>query len=141
MERLPGLIFFGIGLVMLAVALVIGGLAISFRMGAERVTGTVSEVELRHYSDGNSYCPIVQYNTRLGQTYSHNSDVCSWPPSFEVGQLVTIYYDPANPSNSQLDSFMGVWFIPALFTFMGGVFGTIGYFFLFPNVLRQIFKK
>jgi hypothetical protein len=127
MERLPGLIFFGMGLVMLAIALIVGGLAISFRMGAERVTGTVSEVELRHYSDGNSY--------------SHHSDVCSWPPSFEVGQPVTIYYDPANPSNSQLDSFMGVWFIPALFTFMGGVFGTIGYFFLFPNVLRQIFKK
>lgn len=141
MERLPGMIFFGIGLAMLAVALIVGGLAISFRMGADMATGTVSENELRHYSDGNSYCPIVDFTTRLGQTYSHHSDVCSWPPSFEVGQKVTIYYDPANPNNSQLDSFLGVWFIPVLFTFMGLVFGGIGYFILFPNLLAQFFKK
>jgi hypothetical protein len=135
------MIFFAIGLAMLAVALVVGGLAVSFRMGAERVTGTVIENELRHYSDGNSYCPIVQFNTRLGQSYTHRSDVCSWPPSFDVGQQVTIYYDPASPNNSQLDSFMGVWFIPALFTFMGAIFGGVGYFILFPNMLGQIFKK
>jgi hypothetical protein len=108
-----GWIFFGIGLALLAIALIAAGLAISFRMGAEKVNGTVIENELRHYSDGNSYCPVVRFTTRLGQPYTHFSDVCSWPPSFEVGQQVTIYYDPKNPNSSQLDSFLGVWFIPA----------------------------
>lgn len=141
MERLPGMIFFGIGLALLAVALVVGGMAISFRMGAERVTGTVSEVELRHYSDGNSYCPIISFTTRLGQSYTHRSDVCSWPPSFERGDEAIIYYDPANPNRSQLDSFLGVWFIPVLFGFMGLIFGGVGYFILFPNFVAQFFKK
>jgi hypothetical protein len=141
MERLPGMIFFGIGLALLAVALVLTGLAVSFRLNAERVTATVIENELRHYSDGNSYCPILSFTTRLGQTYTHRSDVCSWPPSFENGDKATIYYDPNNPNNSQLDSFLGVWFVPVLFTFMGLIFGGVGYFILFPNLLATLFKK
>lgn len=139
--RTTGIIFFGAGIAMLAIAFVVGGLAISFRVNGEKATGTVSEVELRHYADGNSYCPVIRFNARHGGTYTHYSDVCSWPPSFEVGQKVTIYYDPADPTRSQLDDLMGVWFIPALMSFMGLIFGGVGFFLLFPNVITNLTKR
>ncbi|MEX2160601.1 MAG: DUF3592 domain-containing protein [Anaerolineales bacterium] len=139
--RTFGLVFFGLGLVFLGLAIAIWASGAVFRLQAERVTGTVVEVELRHYADGNSYCPVVRFTTRDRQIFTHYSDICSWPASYEQGQQVGMYYDPDDPQQVQLDDFFGIWFLPLLFGFMGLVFGPIGYFALFPAVLTRLFPK
>lgn len=139
--RTFGWIFFSLGMLFLAIAAGAWLFGAIFRMQAEQATGTVIDVPVRHYADGNAYCPVVRFRARQGGTYTHYSDICSWPPSYEVGQEVRIYYDPQNPERVQMEDFFGTWFIPLLFGFMGLVFGSIGYFTLFPNLLSKYLTK
>jgi hypothetical protein len=136
-----GWTFFGLGVVLLAAALLIWAFGAAFRLNALQTTGTVVEVELRHFSDGNAYCPVVRYTTSSGRDYTHYSNICSWPASYQQGQDVRVYYDPQDPGHVQLNDFFGIWFLPLLFGFMGLVFAPIGFFALFPNVIASWRKR
>lgn len=130
--RTFGWVFFGLGVLFLGIAIIIWAWGAAFRIGAVEVTGRVSEVILSPRSDGNVYCPAVRYTTRSGQTFTHYSNICSWPAAYEVGQEVRMFYDASDPERAQMDDFFGTWFLPLLFGFLGLVFGGVGYFTLFP---------
>ncbi|HLD93255.1 MAG TPA: hypothetical protein VI703_03545 [Anaerolineales bacterium] len=71
------LVFVGLGLLFLTIA---GGAFLYgtwFRIQAEKVDGAVVEVALRHYADGNAYCPVIRYSVSGGHSYTHYSDICS----------------------------------------------------------------
>jgi hypothetical protein len=125
--RIFSYVFLGLGLLLLAIAAAIFLYGAWFRINSESVTGTVVEVELRPYSDGNAYCPVIRYSVIGGQTYTHYSDICSWPASYEQGQQVRLYVDHSDPQRVQLNDFFTVWFLPLLFGFMGAVFAGVGY--------------
>jgi hypothetical protein len=120
-------IFLGIGLLLLAIALSVFLYGSWFRIQAEKVDGTVVEVELRHYADGNAYCPVIRYSVSGGRSYTHASDICSWPASYEEGQQVRLYVDRAEPQRVQLNDFFSIWFLPLLLGFLGAVFAGVGY--------------
>lgn len=99
------LVFVGLGLLFLTIA---GGAFLYgtwFRIQAEKVDGAVVEVALRHYADGNAYCPVTRYSVSGGHSYTHYSDICSWPASYEQGQRVQLYVDRADPERVQLNDF------------------------------------
>lgn len=121
------LVFLGIGLIFPAIA--VGSFLYGswFRIQAERVDGVVTEVVLRPYADGNAYCPVIRYSVIGGATYTHHSDICSWPSFYEQGQHVILYVDRIDPQRVQLSDFFSMWFLPILFVFMGAIFGGVGY--------------
>lgn len=125
----------GIGAIMLLIAGTVAVQGIWFRSNAVKVTGTVVEEVLTAYADGNAYCPVISYRTREGKAYEHHSNICAWPPAYEEGQQISVYYDRSDPKTVQLDSFFGNWFFPVLFGFLGIVFSFSGAAMLSEGVI------
>ncbi len=65
--------------------------------------GTVTRLVASTDSDGTTYAPVFEFKTQGGRTFEIQSDSYSSPPAYEVGQRVTIIYDPEKPSNAQID--------------------------------------
>jgi hypothetical protein len=72
--------------------------------------GRVIQNEEVHRTDNNgrgfshtSYRAIVNFTDRRGQVFTHHDDVALNPPSFSVGESVTILYDPQNPQKAMID--------------------------------------
>ena len=80
---------------------------------AESVTGTVKTFRISEDSEigGTSYCPLIEYTAKSGETFLFNTLICSSPAPYEPGEQVTVFYEPGNPENRQVDSFWGkyVW--------------------------------
>lgn len=122
-----GLVFLGVGLLLLAIAAGSFLYGAWFRAQSQAVDGTVVEVALRHYADGNAYCPVIRYSVSGGRTHTHNSDICSWPSSYQVGERVRLFVNRSDPERVQLNDFFSIWFFPLLMGFIGAIFSGIGF--------------
>ena len=71
--------------------------------------------------------PVVRFVTQDGRTVEFESQVGS-NLSPGVGQDVTVIYDPLNPNDARISSFMMLWALPSIFTVLGA-------FLLVPGVL------
>ena len=100
-------ILIGIGLVLLIFGGVLYAVNMIFVSQAELVNGTVISLSTNIDPDYNSelLCPVVKYTTKAGQSLSFNSDVCSSPAKYAVGDQVQVYYNPQNPTQAQLKDF------------------------------------
>jgi hypothetical protein len=83
-------------------------------------TGTVTTgivVEMEESSDGDGGCcvysPVIEFSA-AGQTYTLEGDTASSPPQYEVGEEVSILYDPANPDTAQINKWTERWLMPIL---------------------------
>ena len=83
-----------------------------FLAGSERTAGAVVEMVQRTQSredgEGNVHTstlwhPVVSF-TAQGQTVEFESDQGSRRPAYEVGDSVTVAYDPASPSDARIVS-------------------------------------
>jgi Protein of unknown function (DUF3592) len=50
-----------------------------------------------------SYRAVVSFKDRSGRAFTHRDEIGMNPPSFSVGQSVTIFYDPENPQKAMID--------------------------------------
>ena len=100
-------VLLSIGLGLLVISGVMYLINAIFISRAELVDGTVTLINTSFDSDYNSttYCPLVRYITKAGQTLTYDSDVCSSPADYKVGDQVQVYYDPQNPGKAQIKNF------------------------------------
>ena len=54
------------------------------------------------------YVPVVEYVVN-GKTYEFSDETCRWPPIYQVGETVTIIYNPENPHDAYLFALIGYW--------------------------------
>lgn len=90
---------------------------------AEVAPGVV--IELLHTRDRDGdvlYRPLVGYQTAGGALVEFASTFESHPPAYEVGEKVTVLYDPTHPDEARLRSFFSLWGIAAVFGTLGSVF-------------------
>jgi hypothetical protein len=83
--------------------------------------GTVTDSVGRWYSDpGVSKLshPVARFVTGDGRTVEFESQVGS-NLAPKVGQEVTVLYDPLNPKEARIRSFMMLWALPSIFTVLG----------------------
>jgi len=94
---------------------------VQFLNQAESVTGTVKTFRLSENTEsgGTSYCPLIEYTAKSGETFLFNTLICSSPAPYEPGEQVTVFYEPGNPENRQVDSFWGKYIWP----FTAAIFG------------------
>ncbi|MDX1379382.1 MAG: DUF3592 domain-containing protein [Anaerolineales bacterium] len=79
---------------------------LQFLSRAETVSGRVKTFQLSDNVDGGmTYCPLIEFTTDRGETVVFNTLVCSNPAPYEPGEEVTIFYDPLDPTNAQVDEF------------------------------------
>lgn len=121
-------IFLVIGLGLLGGGAYSGVSTSDFLGNAVSAPGVVIDLEARWDSDdgGYTYYPRVWFATEGGRPYEFTGDGGSSPASFDVGEEVRVLFDPADPSQARIDSFMQLWFTPLLLAGMGTVFSAFG---------------
>jgi Protein of unknown function (DUF3592) len=96
----------GLGLILLLVAGFLYTREAGFLKTAETVTGTVVDLQYTSDSDGGgSYCPVIDFDTKAGAPVRYYGNVCSAPPSYDLGDKVEVVYDPANIKHVAMNNF------------------------------------
>jgi hypothetical protein len=73
--------------------------------------------------------PVVEFTASDGRLRSVQMSEGSWPPSHEVGEEVTVRYDPEHPLEARIESFGGnalMWILPGITGILGlGFLGAV----------------
>jgi hypothetical protein len=89
----------------------------SWSLGRDGQTATGTVIKLAESSDGEGGCcvysPVVEFQAN-GQTYTFESDNASNPPAYEVGESVSVIYNPADPATAQIDKWSERWLMPII---------------------------
>lgn len=132
-QKALGFVFTFAGLVMLYFSWYNYDATNKFLNTAQSTSGVVVDLERRHSSSTSSsgssttYAPVVEFTApESGQTITFTSNSSSNPPAYDEGDDVTVLYDPAEPEEARIDSFMSLWFLPLLLLVMGGIFTPVG---------------
>lgn len=64
--------------------------------------GRVIDYEGRSRQSNRTVAPVIEYRPDDGKLRLYYHDVYSRPPAYEIGEEVTVYYDPTNPDNANL---------------------------------------
>jgi hypothetical protein len=68
------------------------------------------------------YYPVVQFVASDGRSRTVQLSEGSSPPSYDVGDDVTILYEPENPNDARIQSFSssaGMWILPVITGILG----------------------
>jgi hypothetical protein len=131
--RLLWSIFAGLGGLFVVAALVIAVISAGFFADAEHTTGRV--VALRHSNKGGA-APVVAYTAADGRERIYQSSTYS-TPSYQVGDIVDIAYDPADLDSAAIDSWTSRWLLPTIFGGLGSVHFSVGMFGLLTILRRK----
>jgi hypothetical protein len=74
-----------------------------------KTQGTVTQI----LPQGRGYTPEVTYIVE-GKTYTYHSWSSQSPSPYQVGDPIEIYYDPNDPAQASLNSFISLWFGPLM---------------------------
>ena len=90
---------------------------ISWRLesNGETTTGVVVQLEESDSAESGCcvYSPVIEFNAN-GQTFSFDGDTASYPPAYEVGEEVSVLYDPADPDTAQINKWTERWLFPII---------------------------
>ena len=112
-------------LVFLILGIVFGGIGAGFGIRSVQCARSALEadgvvVDLRRAGKGGSR-PVVEY--RVGdQVRSVEGSISTKPPAYSVGDKVRVLYDPANPPDARINSFVERWLFSVIFGGVGILF-------------------
>ncbi|MBP6944853.1 DUF3592 domain-containing protein [Patescibacteria group bacterium] len=96
---------------------------VSFIRSSIRVKGTIIGYETVSQIRGPSTsAPLVQFTDEKGVTRELLAKVRSNPPPGQVGDKVTLYYQPNDPSQARLGTFKEMWLHVTILTVLFGIF-------------------
>jgi Protein of unknown function (DUF3592) len=101
-------VFIGVAVLMCVIS-VLTGMSAWRKMSREvEAPGRVVEMVSRRDEQGNEfYYPVVAFALADGSRKTVQMAEGSWPPSYEVGDPVTVLYDPEQPLGARLKSASG----------------------------------
>lgn len=74
----------------------------------------------------NSFAPVVQFNTEMGEQRKYYSTLYTAMQTYQVGQMVDIWYLPDDPAKATLKG-GDAWILPLVFGIFGAAMCMIGY--------------
>ncbi len=80
------------------------------------------------------YQPVFTFTDSGGISHTQRSSSGSSEFSFEIGERVTVLYDPDTPRHSKIESFETVWLGPVVVTSFGLLVGGFACFWLYGPV-------
>lgn len=85
------------------------------------VSGVVVENDTTLFSDGTSaYVPVVEFYTNRGDKIRFTDDsVGTIPPAYQPGDKVEVIYNPENPLEARISSFVHLYLFPVIFIVVG----------------------
>lgn len=122
-------IFSGVAALMLLIAAISSFSAISKMSKEESAPGrVVNMIAQRQYVNEQDhvtqdyYYPVVEFTASDGRRRSVQMSEGSWPPSHEVGEAVTVRYDPRHPLDARIASAGSnalMWILPGITGILG----------------------
>lgn len=100
-----------LGLLFLLVAIISCCHTLKFLNNGYKATATVIDYH-KYESDGEVYAPIFTFRTTDNQLVTYELPEGNNPPSWKIGETVTIIYDPSHPSNLSLYSYFRLFALP-----------------------------
>jgi hypothetical protein len=127
-----GLLFFAIG----------SGLTYrqrTFEKQGIETQGVVVGLQESTDSDGSTYAPIVNFKASSGQSVEFVTSYYSSPPSYEVGQTVTVVYSPEKPEKAVIKGDGQLFHI--IFMLVGGVIVAVGAYLVYSSLRDLSFSS
>jgi hypothetical protein len=113
---------------------------ISWKLENEGITttGTVVRLEESQSSEGGCcvYSPVIEFNAGNDQKYSFDGDTASYPPAYDVGEEVSVLYDPNDPATAQINKWTERWLMPIILIPAMTIAALIVNFFLLRSFWR-----
>ncbi len=88
---------------------------------AVRTEGIVVEMVAGGLGSHITNAPVFTFSDDSGVEYTTLSALDSTPPTYKVGEKITVLYDPDNPTNAKIEGLFGLWGIPLILAAIGGV--------------------
>lgn len=121
----------GVGLLIAAGVL----LALNVGFGSESTQGVVVALEEGPSRHGSVYAPVVAYRVGGAKYKVEGSMAVSWN-AYDIGDMVTVIYDPSDPGQGTIRDFHQTYFLPCMFG-AGGLLFLLGAGGLFAYVARR----
>jgi hypothetical protein len=116
--RLIGVLFPSLGICLLFAALFIGLAKLGFINASSTAPGTVVRLNA-----GGSH-PEISFTTSSGEVIEYPQG--GWIFGYQVGDIVTVLYDPQNPHEACIDNTSALWFAPFILSVISTVFIVTG---------------
>lgn len=126
--KFAGPVFALVGLGIIGLAVYLGLERAEFLETAVGTSGKVTELIETRSDDSYVYYPMVEFTvpgTERVVNFRHDSG--SNPPSYRVGEVVSVLYDPQNPTDAIIDGGIFNWMATALSSLLGVVFTAAGF--------------
>lgn len=138
-------VFSGIAAILLLVTILLSGLNLRRWQKESAAPGTVVEMTRRVYTqtvngeeiDSVYYTPVVRFTAQDGRRHDVQMQNGSDRPAYEIGDQVTVRYDPQRPLDARIADFGGLagdWIFPGITGILALAFG--GAVFLAKRALR-----
>jgi hypothetical protein len=138
--KIVSLIISGIGLCMLSIAALLFVSELMFLSKAEETIGTVTGYGLAGDSGESDYCTQVEFTANDGTVVNFEASECHATRSYEIGESVTVYYDPTDPQRRhEIKEFSSQYLGPVLLGLCASpfiLFGILG--LLFGRLQRKV---
>lgn len=109
-----GIVFILVGFVLVCSRLIF----ISESISAEGIVVDILKKVEEDETEG-VFQPKVMFHTNDGEQISFISDVGSNPPAYNLGETVNVLYNPINPSNAEINSFLSLWLLQLVLILIG----------------------
>ena len=105
--------------------------AMAFLGRATSAEGTVVELVPSTSTDDDghrstTYRPVVEFTAASGERRTFAHRVASAPPAYQVGERVTVLYDPGDVHDARIQGFSALWLLPTILGGLGAVFALVG---------------
>ena len=125
------------GLLALAITIVLLFIKVWKIRSSSKTTGVVMNVEVSQGMRQNNssvrntlYKPTVRFQTVDGRIIDYKSNIASSLDNYDVGQNVTVYYNPQFPHEAHIGTISHTLFPYLIFGFVGVMFTFVGAFFV-----------
>ena len=119
------LVFGIVGVVMLVGAWLLYQNTTEFIASASRAQGEVIEllrVESSRRNSSDTWRPLVRFKAPSGEIVEFAPSSSSSPPAYDKGEVVGVFFDPADPKDARLDGFFDLWGGATIVGGLGAVF-------------------
>lgn len=121
------LLVVGIGVLLIGVAAWSLKNSLQLRRDGLRAPGEVIDLIRKQDSDGDiTWAPLFRFTTASGREIDIVSSISSSPAAYDIGDTVTMLYDPDKPSRARVDGVLSLWGTAIIVGGLGLLFGGIG---------------
>lgn len=130
-RRILPLIFMFAGACTVCVGIYIYSNTLAFLGRSKAATGTVVEIVVSTTDRPGKKArttqrPLIEFRTENGEPTRFKSELGTKNSSYSVGDTVPVLYDPADPTEARIDSFLTKYGLETLLSGLGTIFLAIG---------------